>query len=193
MVVLGAIWANYAEGNLVSNPHSANRLDDEQSPGRWQRLWMSREEMLEAARKAFQRSIHRTVANLRQAGKLVLIVGPVPELEWSAPPRLAAAAQYGASAPTGPTLESFRARQRTVLDVLKEVGQRDGVAVVYPHEILCGEKVCDIVRNGKRLYFDDNHIDMEANRLLEPMIAAGFARLGVRPSHSAAEGQAAPR
>ncbi len=189
VVVLSAIWANYAEGNLLSNLQASNPLRDGESPT--QSGFRTRAEQVSENRSAFKRSFLRTVAALRKAGKLVLIVGPVPELEWSAPHRLASAAQFGRLPPNGPPLESFLERQRHVLEVLKELGQLEGVAVVYPHEVLCGDRVCDIVRNGKRLYFDDNHIDMEANRLLEPMIAAGFERLGVRSVNGGDRGRGA--
>jgi hypothetical protein len=109
------------------------------------------------------------VKRLRELGAKVLIVASYPELETPAPTRLAFAAQNGQPTPHGPSRKSYLARQEHVLTILTQLDRLDGVTVIYPHELLCSADFCDMARNGRRLYFDDNHIDIAANRLLEPI------------------------
>jgi len=56
----------------------------------------------------------------------------------------------------------------------------------YPHKVLCDWRVCAVERNGERLYFDDNHIDVAVNRLLELTVEAALEHLqnGTRLSRS---------
>jgi hypothetical protein len=140
-------------------------------------------------RQLFARTLVATVDVLRNMGKKVLIIGPIPELAWPAPARLAAAALWGAAIPSGPTLEQFQARQSHVLPVLDALAKRGGVAVVYPHKVLCDAVVCAVEHDGKRLYFDDNHIDAEGNRLLEPLVRAGLERVMTFPAAASVDVQ----
>ncbi len=160
IVVLGGLWANYTEGVLTTATHIFKALSDDGTSS------------TNAAgnREVFARSLLRTVRTMRVMGKKVLIVGPFPELDWPAPQRLATAARFGQPMPSGPSLERFLERQKTVLAVLAQMERIEGVVVVYPHKVMCDAQACAVTHNGKRLYFDDNHIDMEGNRLIEPMI-----------------------
>jgi hypothetical protein len=44
------------------------------------------------------------------------------------------------------------------------------VTVIYPHRLLCRE-TCDLVRDGKVLYFDDHHLSVAGSRFIAPAVA----------------------
>lgn len=166
-VVLSGFWTNYASGSRLGSPQYIHLLTDPETtrPGAAEN------------QRVFERGLRRTVLEIRRTGARVMIVGPYPELPWSAPTRLAMSARLGAPPQHGPTMASFLERNRPVLEVLEVIGRMDGVAVVYPHKVLCDDLYCQIERNGQRLYLDDNHVDALGNRLLEPAFAQGLSRL----------------
>ncbi|MBA4088360.1 MAG: hypothetical protein C0491_11280 [Novosphingobium sp.] len=46
-----------------------------------------------------------------------------------------------------------------------------GVRFFDPREVLCGTQACDIVQNGKALYFDDTHLTpLGADRVIVRML-----------------------
>jgi hypothetical protein len=46
-----------------------------------------------------------------------------------------------------------------------------GVRFFDPQEVLCGPQACDIVQNGKALYFDDTHLTpLGADRVIVRML-----------------------
>ena len=46
-----------------------------------------------------------------------------------------------------------------------------GVRFFDPQEVLCGPQACDIVQNGKALYFDDTHLNpLGADRVIVRML-----------------------
>jgi hypothetical protein len=166
VAVLSANWAAYAEGTEPSRGNDFAAISEggkvSTSPS--------------DNRRVFRKRLLETVRALRDADKEVVLVGPIPELAWSAPERLAISLVRNEPFPAGPRTEDFLRRERTVLAVLEEADRMAGVTVVYPHKVLCGAMNCAVVRGGKRLYFDDNHIDTEGNRILAPAIDAALGR-----------------
>jgi hypothetical protein len=48
----------------------------------------------------------------------------------------------------------------------------DGVAIVYPHEVLCRSGVCAVSLNGIPLYRDEHHLSVFGAQQLAPLIGA---------------------
>lgn len=177
VVILSGFWTNYATGARLGSPQYVNFLTDGET---------SRRSAAENQR-VFERGLRRTVHEIRRTGAKVMIIGPYPELPWSAPTRLAMSARLGAPPQHGPTTASFLERNKPVLDVLESLGGMDGVVVVYPHKVLCDDLYCRIEQDGQRLYLDDNHVDALGNRLLEPTFTDGLSRLRAQPESAAPE------
>lgn len=107
---------------------------------------------------------------LRAAGKRVIVIGPVPTYPSDVPRRLALAWQAHPGTPAeGVPVSEFLTRNRTVLDRLSTL-QREGIAVFYPHALLCGQ-TCALIRDGQVLYFDDHHLSVAGGRVIAPQLA----------------------
>lgn len=119
-------------------------------------------------------SLRVVVRALASAGKRVWLVGPVPDV-GTLVPRALYLQSLGFSQPVEirPSVASFQATQARTLAVLGELAHEPNVSLVLPHEPLCGDGWCEVVRDGYPLYFDDNHLTTVgaklAARVLEPV------------------------
>ena len=122
----------------------------------WQYDGESRERSLEENRRVFRRALIRTVAILRADGLRVVVVGPVPESSFPVAEMLARRRLRGRPVEPGPTMAAFEMRNRLVLDTFRS---SPGAEYVFPHQLLCtGGERCAIVRDGRPLYSDDDHL-----------------------------------
>ena len=119
--------------------------------------------------------LERTATSLAAAGRRVWVVGPVPEVGLEVPLVLARARMLGRVVDLDPPLADFLARQREVLSVLERLRESPSVHVILPHERLCGERLCDVVRDGAALYWDDDHLSRAGVSLVEPLLEPIFA------------------
>ena len=110
------------------------------------------------------------------AGKILVIVYPVPEMGWSVPEYLAKA-EHGkfllSNETASDSYESFLERNTNAYSVLKSVGKGGGVINVYPEDVLCdknGKSICHAFINGHSLYYDDDHLSEYGAKLLSKEI-----------------------
>lgn len=166
-VVLAARWALAAEGLRYGHEPGATVLiaDAESSST-----------SPTGNRPVFARSLRDTVATLRQLDKRVWIVASVPEVGWNVPSVLARSMRFGQPAPPAPSLAEFAARQAFVEATLAELDALPGVTVLRPAAILCAGNRCEVLRDGRPLYFDTHHLSLTGAALLEPMFDGAFAR-----------------
>ena len=164
-VVLAAHWSLYATGVRLGRPMSDRVwLDDTWAgPG------------TSATHEAiFRHGLERIVAELAAAGKRVIVVGPVPEVNSSVPWSLALAAWRGRSADIRPTVPEFEERNRTSHSVLAELAGRGLARIIYPEVALCDEARCRVESEGRALYSDDNHLSLSGaevvGRLLQGIL-----------------------
>lgn len=116
---------------------------------------------------------YAAVRAIRAAGKRVIVIGPVPNYANDVPRTVALAwqAQPG-TATDGVETSTFLARNQLAMSRLARL-ESEGVTVIYPHRLLCRE-TCDVVRDGKVLYFDDHHLSVAGSRILAPAVAAAI-------------------
>jgi hypothetical protein len=124
----------------------------------------------------FERALRRTVERLRASGKRVWIVGSVPEVGWNVPSVLARAARAGRMPPSPPSRAEFDRRQAFAASVLSQLDALEGVTVLWPHQALCDEVACDVIRDGRPMYFDAHHLTLHGSATLEPLFERVFAR-----------------
>jgi hypothetical protein len=166
-VVLAARWGLAAEGLRYGDETGAPVLlaDAESSA-------TSPEEN----REVLARTLRASVATLRELGKRVWIVASVPEIGWNVPSTLARALRFGHPPPPAPSQLQFAARQAFVEATLAELDALPGVTVLRPAATLCSGERCEVLRDGRPLYFDTHHLSLTGAALLEPMFDAVFAR-----------------
>ena len=148
-VILDGRWGLYGSGTRYSGEDGASvYLTDHQT------------EAVSYAENAavFARGLARTVDALVQAGKQVILVGPIPEIGFHVPRLLAIAQAWGRQPPPSPTEATFLERQAVFFEVAAELADRDGLTIVLPHALLCAGGSCRIADKGRSLYFDDDHL-----------------------------------
>jgi peptidoglycan/LPS O-acetylase OafA/YrhL len=157
-VVLSSRWTNWRLGE-PANPAEAAvdiRLVDSDGVAR----------SAAANRAKFEHAFTALIDILTGAGKHVVIVGPVPEPKFNVPHRLFVSGFGFAPAPQP---ADYVTRHRVILAFLRQFESRRGVTIVWPAQALCIGRVCPTVRNGLPLFFDHDHLTVEAARSLAPL------------------------
>ncbi|HTO52887.1 MAG TPA: acyltransferase family protein [Myxococcota bacterium] len=121
-------------------------------------------------------SLVETARRLAAAGKRVWVVGPVPEVGFDVPAVLARARMLRRTVDVAPALSDFLARQHAVLATLAELEGAPSIHVLLPHELLCGAQSCDVIREGRPLYWDDDHLSRAGVSVVLPLLQPIFAQ-----------------
>jgi peptidoglycan/LPS O-acetylase OafA/YrhL len=160
-VFLAAKWAAYAEGTHFSiddgGPSFFLKDDSSNKSDRRQNVHV------------FSRGLERTVAALAHAGKNVVIVASVPEMKVSVPHALTRKHLFNLETDIRLELADYLARQNHVFSEFDKLQRRYGAKIVYPHQALCANGYCEIVRDGAALYSDSNHLTEFGAKLLSPL------------------------
>jgi peptidoglycan/LPS O-acetylase OafA/YrhL len=102
-------------------------------------------------------ALMRTLDQLAPHAQHVVLVGPVPELEYNVPATLVRALR-GLSELPPVWRRDFERRQRLVLAALADVAAAGGALVLYPHTVLCDAATCAVADGLRPLYSDDDHL-----------------------------------
>ena len=164
-VVLAARWAGYAEGRLYIDGAPTVR-------------------MRRSGAQAFQAGDHvmftaalaDTFARLRNAGRQVFIVLPVPEAKRPIAETLALAAALHEGVDLAPTRAAYDARQGYTRATIDRLSHQYGVVEIDPAAGLCGPKRCRVELQGRSLYYDADHLSRRGARLLEPLMSPVFTQ-----------------
>ena len=161
-VVLSARWAYTAEG-----------LGTE---GEFIRPLVLGDDGLVGNQRIFARLLSETVAKLADAGKDVVVIGPVPEQVHNVVQGLARHLAWHQPMPQPRIYGEFLARQQHVLPVLAKLETLPNVRVVYPHRWLCDQTLCNYDDGGRPLYRDNNHLNKAGIAHVEAMFGEIFAQ-----------------
>jgi peptidoglycan/LPS O-acetylase OafA/YrhL len=102
-------------------------------------------------------ALRRTLDQLAPHVPHVVLLGPVPELEYNAPATLVRALR-GLSDLPPVWHRDFERRQRLVLAALADVAAAGHALVLYPHTVLCDGATCAVADGVRPLYSDDDHL-----------------------------------
>ena len=69
-------------------------------------------------------------------------------------------------------LAAHRRRLRFTAEVLDRVASKGNVLRIDPAAKLCAGKQCIVQSDGKLLYFDHNHVNLDGSRFVYPLIEA---------------------
>ena len=151
-VILAARWPLYVEGRDVPNQGSKPFL-----------LTASLPDSLSAAPKTsdnagvVQDTLEQLIVELHKAGKQVILLGPVPEMDEQPRLRAIKARLFGYAEMTDPTRAAVEARQARSDAILRDLAARTGAAYLPITPSMCGE-TCP-TRDGDTLfYFDFDHL-----------------------------------
>ena len=157
-VVLSSRWTNWRIGE-PANPAEKSvdiRLVDE----------LGTSVTAAQNRVKFERAFTTLVAKLTNAGKHVVIVGPLPEPTFNVPHRLYV--EGLGFAPTERAGAEYESRHRTILAFFRSFNNLPNVSFIWPSEALCTNG-CAVARNDIPLYFDHNHLTFDEATRLSPL------------------------
>ena len=122
---------------------------------------------------SYFRRIKDTLCILRESGKTVFALAPIPEMSVNVPKTLARAILTHTGDKTiSLSMNDYSKRHGPVLSALREAERECGVRVIYPTDVLCENNVCAAVRGGRPIYFDSDHLSEFGNRPLVPLLFA---------------------
>lgn len=111
------------------------------------------------------------IAELRAAGRTVVLVYPVPMVSGSVPTRLARLYwRDGAFDAVAYPLASYQARLQRTLSTLDTIVAKSGAIAIRPAEYYCPDRDCLTYRDGEVLYFDFHHPTLSAARRLAKLV-----------------------
>ena len=165
-VIVASRWALTADGRRYRNESGADTfVRDAQSHE------ISRAEN----RAVFRRGVERTLTALLDAGKRVVVVGPIPEIGFDVPTTLARNLWFQRGFRMEPSRTAFYQRQQFVIETLEDLQHRLHFELIQPHLILCNETICSAAMDGRALYSDDNHPSITGAATLRPLFEPVFS------------------
>ncbi len=164
-VVLVSRWTLTADGRRYLNEAGADTFVRDSE---------SREVSLAENGAVFRRGLIRTLTALSDAGKHVVVVGPVPEIGFDVPTTLARNLWFKRGFDIEPTREAFFARQQFVLDTLQDLQRRSTFVLIQPYQRLCDDARCEVGTGVRPLYVDDNHLSITGATILRPLFEPVF-------------------
>jgi hypothetical protein len=104
----------------------------------------------------------------------VYLVRPIPEIGIHVPKTLAKNLMFGLKDDIKITLEEYHERHKLVWEAQDQAAEQCGVKILDPLPYLCDDQYCYGSRNGRPLYFDDDHLSEYGNKYLVPMFEQVF-------------------
>ena len=106
----------------------------------------------------------------------VYITRPIPEMMVDVPKAMARALMFGKPDPQiSISLEEYHARHKVVWAAQDAAVARCGVKILDPLPYLCHDGRCWGSKDGRPIYYDDDHLSEYGNKLLVPMFKPVFA------------------
>ncbi|MBV9760540.1 MAG: acyltransferase family protein [Acidobacteriaceae bacterium] len=117
----------------------------------------------------FEKLVPATLEQLQKLGSKVVIIASTPEVGIDVPTALARQLLSGISFSLAPSTSAFMDRQRRAFQVLSDAAPKYSTEIVYPHRLLCDQTNCAVIKDGRPLYSDDNHLSTHGATVLTPI------------------------
>ena len=110
-----------------------------------------------------------------QKERQVYLVRPIPEMGIDVPKTLSRNIMFGrGNDDIKITLEEYHERHKLVWEAQDQAAEQCGVKILDPLPYLCDDQYCYGSRNGRPLYYDDDHLSEYGNKYLVPMFEQVF-------------------
>lgn len=110
-----------------------------------------------------------------QEDRQVYLMRPIPEIGVDVPKILSRNIMFGrGNEDIKITLAEYHERHKLVWEAQDEAAKQCGVKILDPLPYLCDDKYCYGSRNGRPLYYDDDHLSEYGNKFLVPMFEQVF-------------------
>lgn len=124
--------------------------------------------------KEFQSRLVSSTCELAKK-RSVYLVRPIPEMGVDVPKTLSRNIMFGrGNEDIKITLAEYHERHKLVWEAQDEAAKQCGVKILNPLPYLCDDKYCYGSRNGRPLYYDDDHLSEYGNKFLVPMFEQVF-------------------
>ena len=107
---------------------------------------------------------------------VVHLVRPIPEMGINVPKKMARGLMFGDNREISISEEEYRRRHAQILDAQDAARKRCGVKILDPLPYLCRDGRCFGAKQGRPIYYDDDHLNESGNKLLVPMFAEIFLK-----------------
>lgn len=151
-VVILARWEAHFQGWFQANPPPSTYCDEEGCTTD-----------RTAAGLKVENALVRTVLRLHDAGKSVLVVGPIPFPGFNVPQAFKLARLFGKEIPS---VDASSPTFFETVDRIKALRARAPFRLVLPHEVLCEKRFCQLVVGEDPVYYDDNHLSLPGARFV---------------------------
>lgn len=121
----------------------------------------------------FLKNYIKTACELN-ANSSVYLMRPIPEMGVNVPRVLSRNLMFGIKDDIKITLEEYHQRHKLVWEAQDQAAQQCGVKILDPLPYLCDDQYCYGSRNGRPLYYDDDHLSEYGNKYLVPMFEQVF-------------------
>lgn len=101
--------------------------------------------------------------------RTVYLMRPIPEIGVNVPKTLSRRMTFGIAGDISIPIDAYRRRNNWVWAAQDAARDRCGVKILDPLPYLCHEGKCFGSKNGRPLYYDDNHLSEYGNKQLAPM------------------------
>jgi hypothetical protein len=159
---------------VVVNRHAKYALGDNEDSVRQHSPWVFFSKEYATAEPVFLKEyaahLTETACKLAKNHK-VYLVRPIPEMGVSVP-STARAMVWGVTKEVTVSLKDYHARNDFAWAAQDAAHQQCGVKILDPLPYLCWDGVCHGSKDGRPLYYDDNHLSEFGNKLLVPMFKA---------------------
>lgn len=131
-------------------------------------------ESAEERRSLYFRNMVDSLCRIAATHPLYL-VKPMPEMRMDVPAAMEKSLLINGE-PLEPStpLSEYLKNNEALLNAMEEARNRCGVKLLDPVPYLCDTELCYGSRDGRPLYYDDNHLSNSGNRLLAPMFRPVF-------------------
>lgn len=128
-------------------------------------------------------TITKSIEQLLNEGKKVLLIYPIPETGWHIPFHLAREIKIGINRtqPLTTSYDNFKQRVYRTHKVLDAIGENENLIRLHPEYILCDTFIanrCITQLNNKPLYYDNNHLNSIGAKMLSEKITSTLKSSG---------------
>jgi len=121
-------------------------------------------------RELYWQSLNEIISRIRDSGKRVYVLYPVPELPMDIQNAAVPFSVFGGAGvldlKQATTAQYYSTRNRFIIDKLDSLPYNEQLVAVKPFEAICDGQYCPAIKEGKALYIDDDHISIYGAELI---------------------------
>ena len=127
-------------------------------------------------------ALTKTACNLAKE-RTVFMLRPIPEMGFNVPRASSVRIAFGFSPEVSIAKESYMARNAWVWQAQDTARDQCGIVILDGTDALCDDTRCYGTKNGRPIYFDDDHLSEYGNKLLVPIFKQILSHMPAQSTH----------